>query len=106
MPLKKINTGDRDLELIQSNVEAALKPSDMSPFVGGVWLTSLSLTSGQDNLIEHGLARTPLVIVAAVPNVEASIWSPVSNSLSGSNADRVFINLRASASCVVNVWVN
>lgn len=65
----------------------------------GVLLTDIILTSGQANLIDHGLGRIPngYVITYYSTNVAAPIWQNDKNNLT--------IDLRTSTNCVVSVWV-
>lgn len=104
--LSLIQTPDKNLQLIQSNVNTALTPLQNSPLTGGVLLTNVSLKSGQDNLISHNLGHVPVFAFPGLPNVSATIWSPASSALSGTNASMSQINLRCSSNCIVSVWLN
>ncbi len=103
--MKKINFKQTDISLFQDNVDAALDPLERSPLIGGQLLESLSLISAQDNIVPHALGYAPTIILALVPNVSATIWSPNTATLHGSNVSASLINLRCSASCTVSVLV-
>lgn len=103
--LRKINTGDRDLELIQANVDESLKKLEVAPLTGGNLLADLALATGSDNLVQHGLGYTPSLILVFAPSADAYVWSPTSTQLAGARANATYINLRASAACVASVWV-
>jgi hypothetical protein len=102
--VRQINFEDKNLSLLQANVADAIRPLETLPIRGGNILT-LYLTSGSDNLVEHGLGYTPQYVIVMTPDVQSDIWSPASVSLSNATANRVVINLRCSASCNVKVWV-
>lgn len=106
MPLKQINSQDQEIQLIQGNIQTALTPLENIPMVGGNLLRGISLTSGQDNLVQHGLDHTPIAFILAGINVDSRVWSPTSSSLNGASANRTVINLRCSTSCTISLWVN
>lgn len=102
--VKQINFTDKNLSLLQANVQEAIRPFENGPIRGGNVL-NVSLTSGTDNLVEHGLGYTPQYCIPMTPDVQSAIWSPGSVSLSNASADRNRINLRCSVTCNVKVWV-
>lgn len=114
MPMQQITVQERTLQTIQtnaakaiSNLEAAtqidLTPGAQSqtattpPFTGGNILSGVTLTTGQDNPISHGLARTPRAWVIIDQNANAAVWRASWNSTQ--------ITLETSASCIVSLWV-
>lgn len=103
---KQINNSDQNIQLFQNNVADALMPLQQVPMVGGNLLKNISLTSGQDNLIQHGLDHAPTVFFIGNMNVDTRVWSPATVSLSGSNVSRTTINLRCSTTCVIALWIN
>lgn len=106
MSFTQIITNDKNLQLIQSNINNALVPLQNAPLTSGLLLSGISLKSGQDNLIPHSLGRTPIVAIASIPNVSTNIWNPDSASLNGQNWSTTMINLWCSNSCIVSVWVS
>lgn len=106
MTFQRINTTDQDVQIIQDNISKALTPIENSPLIGGVVLRNITITSGVDNFIPHTLNRFPQIYFVGIPNVNTTIWSPVSTFLNGNNVNAQYINLRASTTCVVNVWIN
>lgn len=106
MTLKRINTSDKNLQLIQDFTDAALIPLQQQSLSGGVMLKNISLIAAQDNLIEHTLGRMPQLVLALVPNANSTIWSPLSATLGNQSSNTQYVNLRCSASCTLNVWVN
>ena len=105
MVFKEITTSDQNMQFIQNNVSTAVKNIENGPLTGGQLLSSLSLKTGQDNIVPHQLGNSPTIILPMAPDVDTRIWSPPSPSLSGSNVSSTQINLRCSANCVVSVMV-
>lgn len=97
MPIKKINFQERSLALFQDNVDAAITPLQNSPFVGGVLLTGIALTTGS-NAVPHTLGRTPIMWVITDRNGVATIYRTAWNTLT--------ISLTVSANLTVSLWVN
>ncbi len=95
---KTINVADKNIQLIQDNVGTALTPLQAIPMVGGNMLTSIDLTSGQDNKVAHKLGRTPQFWILARQNADSRVWE--------SDADSSFLVLQCSNSCTVSLWVN
>ncbi len=123
MPMKTITVTDRETQTIQQNAAAAIsnlesatqinmtqggksQTSITTPFSGGGHLlTGVTLTSGQDNLIAHHLATTPSVWVICDVNVATNIFSPPSVQLANQSSNAQYLNLQASITAVVSVWV-
>lgn len=128
--LKQINTGDQNLQLIQNNVDTELvkiqqatqvttktvsgntsfiKEITSNPFIGGNILV-FSLTSGQDNLIQHGLGHPVNYWLILGQDTNSTVWSPTTSSIVvngiNSSTNNTLINLRCSTTCNVKVWVN
>src|SRR4051812_26979114 len=102
--LKKIFTSDQNLQSIQDNVDDALRPLQNSPLNQGVILvSSILLTSGKDNLVSHSLKRTPQFWILAGNTTNATVWNPASPELGNQSANGLYINLRCSSNCTVNV---
>lgn len=106
MSFKRIITDDKNLQLVQDNIDAALIPLQSNLMTGAKVINNVSLTSGQDNLIPHQLGRTPVIFFIGNLKLNSVVWSPVTTTLSGSNWSASQINLRCSTSCVVTLWVN
>jgi hypothetical protein len=106
MTLKKIITPDRDLQLIQDNIDAALQPIQNASILNGILLEDVDLTTGVDNLVAHPLGRIPQLILIGVPDVNATIWSPVNSEIGNRSSSAQYINLQCSADCIVSMWVS
>lgn len=121
-PMKQINASDRVVQTIQDNAVSAIKAIETAtqinvtlgaqsttsisgPFTGGNLITGVTLTSGQDNLIAHKLGRMPKIYVITNLNVNSVVWSPVSTQLANQSSSAQYLNLRASVTAVVDVWV-
>lgn len=96
--LKSINFQDKDLQLIQDNVNQALVALQQSPFIGGNLLKSVVLSSSGNNAVAHGLQRVPTVWVLCGNNANSVVWA--------TSQDTGFLNLSCSANCTVTLWVN
>lgn len=105
-PFQQIITTDQVLQLIQSNVNNALTPLQANPMTGGVLLKKIALISGQDNLIQHTLGRTPAIFFIGNLDSNSTVWSPASPSLGGTNSSATLINFRCSSNCSIAVWIN
>lgn len=103
--LKKVITGDQDLKRVQDAISDALISLQTGPFFGGN-LISVALVSGPDNLVAHGLGRTPSVWILCGQDTGTDVWSPSSTSLGSKNANTTHINFKSGANCNVKVWVN
>lgn len=105
MALQKIITQDKDILLVQNNVEAALIPLQNAPLTGGQILLNITLVAGIDNLIPHTLGFAPTLIIFSASNVQTILWSPETTALSGTNKSSKKINVWCTANCVASIWV-
>lgn len=132
MALKKIQSADRDLNLVQDNVDSAFRDLERVdfltaaglntasptftlakgslPFLGGVVIQSLPLISGQDNLVPHALGKAPSYWMMVRKNANADVWEAVTSKLVDSSGvsqsvNRSYINLKCSANVTITLWV-
>lgn len=118
--LKRILTEDKNIQLIQDNVDQALSPLQGSPLSSGTLLSTqtnankqevpIAITSGQDNLIQHRLGRQIQYWIVSELNVSATIWSPATSKLSNSagtpqSSNSSYLNLWCSSNCTVSLVV-
>lgn len=54
---RKLNSKDRDLNLVQDNIDDAISDLANNPFITGVLLKEVELIAGQDNIISHKLGK-------------------------------------------------
>lgn len=94
--LSQINTPDKNVQLIQANIQAALNQIQASPFQGGNLLTGVSLGTTQV-AVPHKLGRTPSVYVICGLNAGAIVFN-------SAPSDSNNLYLTASAACVASVW--
>jgi hypothetical protein len=98
MALKRINSSDQDLQLVQDNVDSALTPLQAAPMNGGVVLDNISLITAQDNNVQHTLGRVPKIFFFGNLNANAVVWySALTSSV---------ITLQCSANCSITLWIN
>lgn len=106
---KIIQTTDQNIQLIQNNIQEALRPIQVSPFVGGTILINPSaasgtnvnlipLVSGSNNAVQHFLGRTPSIYFFGPPTTQSTIWV--------TSVDNKFLNVSCSADCSAFIWVN
>ena len=93
-----------------SQIQSAVLGTSLN-MLGGSLLEMVVLTAGPDNLIPHKLQRVPNFYFVMPPNVQSTIWSPVTAALATSQgvaqaSDSNYLNLWCSTSCTVLVWVN
>lgn len=103
MAFKKIYTEDKNLQQVQDNVDDALRPLQSLPLSKAVLVSNISLTSGQDNLVPHGLNKAPLLWILAAQNTNSRVWSQNSSQLNNQSSNERLINIRCSTTCVVNL---
>jgi hypothetical protein len=94
--LQRIQTDDGVLSQLQDNVQKALAPAGLSPFIGGTLLEGISLVSGS-NTIPHTLKRTPTIWVLCDINSADTVYRTA--------WDRTNIYLTASGTVTVSIWV-
>lgn len=94
-----VDTADLALQKAQDGIAKTLNPLASLPLVDGALLEAVSLKSGQDNPVSHGLGRRPRLWILAGKNANADVWEQASP------APTRFLNLRCSADCTVNLWV-
>jgi hypothetical protein len=99
--LRRVVTGNRVLEQIQDNVQAALNELWGKPILGVRLITGVQLRAVGDNSVDHGLGRKPLAYFVGGLGAQATVWtSPTPNTV----ADRSLL-LRCSADVSVAILV-
>lgn len=93
---RQINTQDRELQLIQDNVERAVAEAINSPLLNGRLVADVALNAGLTKW-EHKLARTPRGYLVVDKNNTALIYTAAK--------DDKFLTLNASVACTVTLWV-
>lgn len=93
-----LNTPDKNLQLIQNNIQKAVTSLQSSPFQGGNYLTDISVLTGTPKIINHKLGRTPVIWALGDNNANAVVWR--------SAWTETTITLNSSADCTISLWVN
>lgn len=96
--LKRIQTSDQNLQLIQDNVNSALTPLQAMPLIGGLIIANVSLVSGQNSQINHRLGKAPQIVIVGAPNANSVVWQ-------SSPATDILLTLTCSSNCTVNLLV-
>ncbi len=95
-----VQTSDLVSQTIQDNVAKVLNPLLMQQITDrGVLIKSVVLTAGVDNLVNHGLNRSPLMWIVARQDTNANVWEAVSP------LEKQQLNIWCSSNCTVNLWV-
>lgn len=97
MAFTRIQTPDKNLQLIQDNIDRALSPLQAAPLIDGNMLTGQALLAAADNKVAHKLGYTPSFFVLTQQNANSVVWQIA--------ADSSFITLKCSADCTVSLWV-
>lgn len=71
---KKINSGDKNLDKVQQNVQNSIQPIIRKEIVDGVLLKNICLEPGISNEIKHGLGRSPQGWSIARKRADSRIW--------------------------------
>ena len=131
-----IRTGNSILDRIQANISNAFNQIFVpSIFFGGVFIPSTALIAGQDNVINHGLGRSPRVWIlcdltgtsgpvltmnsytpaGTITNGTPDTFAGTAHVLTGSVSSPVVwrtawsvttLTLRCGLACTVGIWVN
>ena len=97
--MKRVATTDGELRQLQDNVREIVEPWERVPLLAGLLLTDVSL-SASATLVAHGLGRKLRGWIVVRTNGTATVYEPSVATL----ADR-FVNLQATGSVVVTLWV-
>lgn len=88
---------DTNLSLFQQSVNDQFSQVSKIPFMDGNLLTNVSLTSGQQNSIEHKLGRAATGYFVTANNANSTIWQT-------SFTDKVIV-LFCSSNTTISIWV-
>jgi len=93
--LRKINTNDVTLQLIQENVDAALRTLS-TPLQNGVLITGITLTTN-DTKVSHKLGRIPVGYIVVKRSTAATVFDTALTD--------TFLTLKATTPTIVSIWV-
>lgn len=94
---RKVQTSDRDLNLVQDNVKASLDSLATIPLLGGKLLSQCTLATGSNN-VPHGLGRNYVSALCGLPSA-GSLTTATSPDRSK------WITVIASAPCTADLFV-
>lgn len=95
--IPSVNFNDKDLQLLQDNINKGFVQIQQSPFIGGSLIKSVSVGTSP-TVINHGLQRVPQAWVA----VDQDTNTTVKRTAWDTNT----ITLQAGSACVIALWVN
>lgn len=93
---RQINTSDRELQLIQDNIEKAIGEVINMALLNGRLVTAVDLASGNTS-VEHKLDRVPQGYIVTDKNNAATIYT--------TSKDSKYLVLNSSAACTVSFWI-
>ena len=99
--MKTINHDDLNTSFIQDNAKKAIDQLQGKDIIDGLLLKNISLVSGTDKIIQHGLGRQWL---GWIP-VRKSATCDIFESSTINSALQSTIILRASANVTISLWV-
>lgn len=119
---KQIQTEDRNLSLVQDNIEDIANRLQQGVFFGGVVLNNqanisvvpapsnqspfIALTSGQDNNIAHGLGRQVQYWLTFDKDTNTTVWRVEPTTDQERENEKSYMRLQCATTCNVILWVN
>lgn len=93
---KQINTANQELQLIQANIARAISETINNALLNGLFLENLSIST-TNTQVAHKLGRVPKGYIVIDSNAAANVYTI--------DKDTQFITLKATANCVVNLYI-
>jgi hypothetical protein len=98
---KKIQSEDKDLNKVQSNIEQLIEPFLNSEITDGVLIKNISLDSSITNQVNHKLGRKPLGWIVVRQRANSIIWDSQDTN---TKANRT-LELSCSANVTIDLWI-
>lgn len=95
---RKVFTGDRSFDTLQTNIEAAVGNFLRIPILDGVLLENIELIAGQ-TAVQHKLDRKFKGYIIVRKSNAASIYDIVNNE------PEKYVTLDSSIPCTVSIWI-
>ncbi len=95
---RKFNSDDREITLLQDNVDSAFSQLQLSGISNGVLQVAVALVSGA-NTIVHKLGRRPRGYLAV-----SNSGGVLTDNIAAEGNDQNF-TLTSSANCTVSLWI-
>ena len=99
---RKLYTPDPDLSKIQGAIEQVLNPLVKIPYLNGIILENLSITTSPVKFA-HGLGRAPVGYWLIYKNAAGDVYAPTVGTIGPFSGTT--ITLQASAAVTVNILV-
>jgi len=96
----KLYTNDAFLTRLQVHLQQLFDKLFDSPLSQGVLKEDVLVTTGQDNLISHGLGKSFQGFLVTTKNAEADVWE----STTANNIPDRHIILKSSATVTCSFW--
>lgn len=97
--MKQVQSDDRTLMAMQSNVSEALRPLEQAALMRGRLIESVVLSTTPTE-VAHGLGRRLLGVIVVRRNADARVYEPETSTM----PDRS-VRLVATGNVVVSLWV-
>lgn len=101
LTLKKIHTSNVELKRITDLINDNLAMIGGIQIINGVKILNQTITAGVDNVVSHGLGRTPNGIIV-IGNSTANY--PYESSTANENRNR-YLLMRAGSTTTASFWV-
>lgn len=98
---KKIRSDRQDLNQVQDRISDVFDDISSAEIINGVLLKSVSLVTGQENLVQHKLGRKFRGYLVIAKSDNSVIW----DNNSTVNMPSKYVDLRCSANVVVDLWI-
>lgn len=96
---KKVGGMDSQVAKFQENVAEVFTPLVDNPLLNGVLIEGQELTTGQSNLVAHGLGRPYRGFLVVDSSASSSFWTQPADFPGR------FIDIRCSANTAVSLWI-
>lgn len=98
---KQVSTDSKDLDKVQNNLSDFFAPLVRNPFVEGILLKDIELTSGNVTKVPHKLNRAPRGWFIVRKKANSNVWDAQDNN----NIPDRTLDLNCSANVTIDIWV-
>ena len=98
---KKIQSENKDLNKVQSNIEQLMEPFLNSEVINGVLIKNISLNASITNQVNHKLGRKPLGWIIVRQRANSIIWDSQDTN---TKANRT-LELSCSNNVTIDLWI-
>jgi hypothetical protein len=104
-PFRRVQTADRNLNLIQDYLSDIVQALNVNPFIFGKPIYQVALVTG-DNFVSHGLGRNWVACFVSIPSTAPLFGGGLFLEPNSLQADRSqFVVINAAGACTVDLYV-